>query len=1207
MTGSRPLNVLPLRLGAVLRHMENAQMSRPFFSFRIQELEAEFKDRGQDVEFLRALLHELSFRSNPKASQLKLLAEKALASAQRPSPSSTRSSVPPSLPQTKSRLREVSDPYPPPPPPQIVPPIIGETPGHVPSNPRASNEPCAILDAWTALEVLSPQTFRRPEDLAGGDRQAVAWLDRDRLPWEGGGEKARPNTRLFYQLVLGTVEVETALNQLLTRYGDSRVERPSKREEAILAVVTLDREGRLVEEPAVAMSSFGWGVPRALRGDLATLADWRIAAKPLIEGLDEILRRTPKKEEEEVPSLDAVTIITAHEWLSASLGLASELVNPPRFLIRVYEYYKNPDPPEPLLLNSFFLNDLSAARTLFAEGRATPNLRRYLGCDIPPTRQDLLHDTSALEAAVAPEMFPPARWPGPGRHPLVLLQQAAVNLSFRKLNNEGILAVNGPPGTGKTTLLRDLVAAVVTARADAMSAFNDPAEAFIHSGEKLRAGQAWLHLYRLDQKLKGFEMLVASSNNKAVENVSAELPARKSVAEDADIRYLSTVSDELLQGETWGLIAAVLGNATNRSRFKKTFWWDSDVGLSTYLAEVAGTPQLIDKLDPKTGEKETRPPRIVTMEDHPKNHADALRRWQDARKVFKKAIERSRKLLAELATVRETAMKLPLLAKEEADAYAAETAALDVETIARTTVQRVNAHLTEVQRLLSGIEKRLADHDLAVPGFLTRLFQTRRAREWSAERRPLAEVHEQTRRSSSLASQAVSTAEEALRDAANRRQTAERQRTQAADRHTAARNRVASVRERLGNRFIDAAFFRLERTEQHKTAPWLDEAQQRVRDDVFVAAINLHKAFIDAAAKPLRHNLGVLMNTFGGRALPTAEKRALAQDLWSSLFLIVPLVSTTFASVERMLGEMPHEGIGWLFVDEAGQALPQAAVGALMRSRRAVVVGDPVQIEPIVILPETLTYAICRYFGVDPDRYNAPNASAQTLSDAATSYYAEFQGKNGSRNVGVPLLVHRRCSEPMFGISNAVAYDRLMVSAKKIGYSRIGEILGPSAWLDVRGCAEEKWCPEEGEVVLSLLRRLGEAEVIPDLYIVTPFLVVADNLRKLVRSVIPTSWTDDPWKWTSERIGTVHTVQGREAEAVIFVLGAPAPHQTGARGWAGRFPNLLNVAVTRAKERIYVVGNRSLWRDAGLFRELDERLTNRVPEAFPEDLAPDGK
>lgn len=111
------------------------------------------------------------------------------------------------------------------------------------------------------------------------------------------------------------------------------------------------------------------------------------------------------------------------------------------------------------------------------------------------------------------------------------------------------------------------------------------------------------------------------------------------------------------------------------------------------------------------------------------------------------------------------------------------------------------------------------------------------------------------------------------------------------------------------------------------------------------------------------------------------------------------------------------------------------------------------------------------------------------------------------------------------------------------------------------------------------------------IYIVTPFVVVQDNLRRLVRdSGVLAGWTDDPWQWTSERIGTVHTVQGREAEVVIFVLGAQSPSQTGARGWAGGRPNLLNVAVSRAKATLYVVGNRRLWREAGVFRELDERL-----------------
>lgn len=1162
-------------------------MNRPFFNFRIPDLEVELASRRDDVDFLLALIHELEYRSTDRAVALKALALEAFAKAKKPSSPTEPGTSPP--PHTVHPPQMEKNP-PPPSPRGSRGAGVSAGPDHRPPTRGVTDEPEAILDTWTALEVLSPPAFRRPEDLAGGDRTAVAWLDRERLPWEGSGEKARRNTKLFYQIVLGTVDLGEATNQLLARYADSRVERPVARGEAILAIVIVDREGRLVESPAVSISSFAWGVPCALQGDLTSLSEWRGAEGPLIEGIDEVLRRS--SDDEGNHPLDRASITAGWEWLVTTLGLQRETVKPPFFALRSYEYYKSSESPEPLLLNSFFLNDLDTARALFSQGKATPNLRRYIGRDVPATRHDLLQDKNTLEAAVSPEMIPLARWPGPGRHPLVLLQQASVNLALRELRETGILAVNGPPGTGKTTLLRDLVAAIVTARAEAMAAFDDPATAFAHSGEKLKAGSAWLHLYRLDASLKGFEMVVASSNNKAVENVSAELPDLNAVAADAgDLRYFSTLSDSLRQRETWGLIAAVLGNAANRGRFKKTFWWEEDVGFSTYLAEASGTPQRIETTNTATGVSETRPPRIITEEDPPRGHEEALRRWQEARRVFRAAFEKSRTNLQGLARVREMSISLPALAREEDAATATALTLQNTKAGAQATAETARAILEQAQSDWRDAEEKLVQHDKMAPGFLARLFRTRRARDWQSIRAPLAEARERTRQTQSQASQSSSECDERLREATAKWQAAEKHRSKVTARHTSVRNEVKAARDRIGTGFIDESFFDLIHEERHKTAPWLTAEQQRARDDIFVAAMALHKAFVDAAAKPLRHNLGVLMNIFGGHALPTAEKRALTLDLWSSLFLVVPLISTTFASVERMLGALPAEGLGWLFVDEAGQALPQAAVGAIMRTRRAVIVGDPVQIEPVVVLPDTLTHAICRHFGVDPDRFNAPNASVQTLADSATPFLAEFQGRHGSRTVGVPLLVHRRCAEPMFSISNAVAYDRLMVSAKAPALSRIGEILGPSAWMDVQGSTAEKWCPEEGSRVLALLQRLAEAEVTPDLYIVTPFVIVADNLRRIVReSNFLFRWTNDPRNWTSERIGTVHTVQGREAEAVLLVLGAPAPYQTGARNWAGGRPNLLNVAVTRAKERLYVIGNRSLWREAGSFRELDARL-----------------
>jgi hypothetical protein len=585
-------------------------------------------------------------------------------------------------------------------------------------------------------------------------------------------------------------------------------------------------------------------------------------------------------------------------------------------------------------------------------------------------------------------------------------------------------------------LLRDLVAGIVTARAEAMAGLDDPATAFTHSGERLKAGTTWLHLYRVDARLKGYEMLVASSNNKAVENVSAELPDLKAIAVDAgNLRYFKTLSDSLRQRETWGLIAAVLGNATNRGRFKKTFWWDDDIGLSTYLAEAAGTPKIIEVTNPETGTLETRPPRIVTEEKPPRSHEEALRRWQQARTAFRGALAKSRKNLEELAKARELALSLPALAREEAVATTAAAAAQTTEAASQAAAETARARLAKAHSEWTDAREKLAKHALTAPGFCARFFRTRRARDWQAARVSLVEAREQKRRAHDLALRSLSESEEAFRQASAKRLAAEQHRSTIADRLATAQRAVAAARERVGARFIDSDFFGLEHDEKHKAVPWLSAEQQRCRDDVFVSAMALHKAFVDAAARPLRHNLGVLMNTFGGRSLPTAEKRALIQDLWASLFLVVPLISTTFASVERMMGDLPVEGLGWLFVDEAGQALPQAAVGALMRSRRAVIVGDPAQIEPVVTLPDALTQAICRHFGIDPDRFNPPDASAQTLADAATPYFAEFQGKHGTRTVGVPLLVHRRCADPMFSISNAVAYDRLMVNAKTRGRS----------------------------------------------------------------------------------------------------------------------------------------------------------------------------
>lgn len=1150
---------------------------RPYFKKSIAELEVTFDQSLNDGDTLDLLLQELEFRSTQRASDLK---DKAQAAAKKLKPISDAACMRKNE-QVPTIPTHSHDNY------------AKELEKSAPTKKARSklpvvNNPQDILRTWTALEVLSPQGYRRETDLVAGNKARIARFEESELPWVIG-EKSLPKKRLYYELILGAVELAPAVDALLRVYSDNRPNRPSAQGYCPVASIVLDKDGRpLEDENSFTISSFAWGVPVALRGDLKALADWPYQERSLVKDFKERLIKWDR--DGEIVPLTKKHILELFAFLSDTLGLAVCKVKPPYFAVRRYEFFASKTPPEPGLLNSFFLDDLAAARTLAGNGALPHALKHYLGIEKPPHRTDLLQDDAGLQNLLQPASTPLGRWPASGRFPLALLQQAAVNAANPEHMQTGILAVNGPPGTGKTTLLRDVVAARIVERAEIMSGYDKPANAFTTSNQSLQRSGAKITLHRLDESLKGFEMVVTSSNNKAVENVSAELPALGAIAADAEeLRYFKAIADNVLERETWGLIAAVLGNSNNRYIFSQSFWRDDEQGLSTYLNHACGIPQVISEPQ-ESGPPIKRNRKIVDLEQPPANAREAAARWNRARNAFIQARDASKVKQAELQKVHAQLVRLISIAREI-------TVLQDELPVLEKKVREltIRQHQAEADLVLADERKAFSAQDAdrqadRRPGFFARLLKTKNFRNWLAQ-------HKRLREESVAAAQRYSACKGAFdrmhveyaAKVSRAEQTAKAIRTLVQERATLEVS-TRKAHDELGAPVPDADFFGRTHEDIQMASVWYDRAASRLRDDVFEAAIRLHRAFIDCAADPLRQNLSVFVESFGTRSLGTPAKDAMIADLWASFFLVVPVVSTTFASVHRMFSRLAPETLGWLLVDEAGQAVPQATVGAMLRTKRSVVVGDPLQIEPVVTLPNSLTEEICGHFGVDPLKYNAPEASVQTVADAASMYCACFPIGSGHRDVGAPLLVHRRCDSPMFEVSNEIAYSNLMVTAKRP--SGDNPVLGRSSWIDVVGKpGPDKWCADEAVALIGMLHKLRESGAEPDLYVVTPFVIVQDNLRReLVASGILDGWVDKPGDWVRERVGTVHTVQGREAGIVFFVLGAQMSSQNGARAWAGGRPNLVNVAVTRAKASLYVIGNRQLWKSAGVFIVLDRHL-----------------
>jgi very-short-patch-repair endonuclease len=263
-------------------------------------------------------------------------------------------------------------------------------------------------------------------------------------------------------------------------------------------------------------------------------------------------------------------------------------------------------------------------------------------------------------------------------------------------------------------------------------------------------------------------------------------------------------------------------------------------------------------------------------------------------------------------------------------------------------------------------------------------------------------------------------------------------------------------------------------------------------------------------------------------------------------------------------------------IDEASQCDIASAIPLLFRAKAAVVIGDPKQLRHISAIPPRRDRELLH-------KHNLAEGFAK-WAYSENSLFDLASPMAGHDDI-IMLRDHHRSHTDIIEFSNQHFYEGRLRIATKYDRLRRPASDGPAV----------RWIPVQGHVVRPGTGALNEVEakaVVKELErlciqqgyagtvgVVTPFRAQANRIRDLVNAHPHAVLLLNKLELL---IDTVHKFQGDERDVMIFSPVVSKGIADGAVGFLKKTDNLFNVAITRAKAALIVVGDPAAAKSAGV-------------------------